>query len=227
MADPSEDFLVLNGRRVSSETLRPLPTPPPPPKPRRWWVRLVLRYPILAYVLVVGGIGGVLSNYWQPLEKHFPKLNEFIHSDVTDKNDVDYQLFKLKESERNYNSGIAVCDDQNVSFASCRSAILASKPALADMSNRIDKLEAAWQKEMRQGSMPEVCKQSGSRVYAAFREYVTQEESVSALLEKTDPKSEASVAETGKELDSATAAEDAAVKELKDLPPWPKECAGY
>lgn len=227
MNEQSEDYLILNGQKVSPETLRSVAEPPLPKKRNLWWLKLMARHPILTYVLIVGGTGAIISHFWKPLDKHFSGVNEFIHSNVSDQNDVDYQLYKLRESEKAYNSGIAICSDSKATFVTCHSAILAAEPALNDMSVRIRKLGDAWQKEIKQKSMPDVCRESGSRLYGAFNEYVLQERRVMALFKSVDPKSEKSVAAMNKELNNIVPAEDAATKALSSLSVWPKECAGY
>jgi hypothetical protein len=227
MNEQSEDYLILNGQKVSPETLESVAEPVVKKKRNLWWLTLMMRHPILAYVLIVGGTGAVLSHFWKSLDKHLPRLNEFIHSNVSDQNDVDYQLYKLNESKKAYNSGLAICDEPKASFASCRSAILGSEPALIDMGARVGKLSGAWQKEVTQKSMPDVCKHSGSRLYAAFNEYVIQEQRVMTLFKEVDPNSKKSIAAMNKELQSVVPAEDATVKELSSLSSWPKECAGY
>lgn len=222
-----QDYLVLNGEEVSPDSLKAKAEPSAKKKPRRWWLRLILRHPIFAYVLIVGGTGAILSNYWKTLDRYFPRLNELIHSDVSDQNDINYELYKLKQSEHAYNGGIAICDDSKTSLASCRSAFLASEPALVDIGARIDKLDSAWQKEVTQRTMPEVCRQAGSREYGGLKEYAFEEQRVMAVMKAVDPNSPPSVAKMREQLTGIDPAEEAAIAAVTHFPPWPKECAGY
>lgn len=222
-----QDYLVLNGEEVSPDSLKARAEPSTKRKPRKWWLRLILRHPILAYVLIIGGTGAILSNYWKTLDRYFPMLNELIHSDVSDQNDINYQLYKLKQSEHTYSEGIARCDDSKTSLTSCRSAYLASEPALVDIGTRIGKLDSAWQKEVAQGAMPEVCRQAGSREYGALKEWVFEEQRVMAVMKAVDPNSPPSVAEMREQLRGIGPAEKSAVAAVTSFSPWPKECAGY
>src|SRR5271156_421279 len=124
------DYLVLNGEKVSPETLLPLAAPTPEKRGRPLWLRLMLRHPIWTYVIVVGGTGMVLSHYWRIVEKIAPPLNEFIHREVSDKNDVAYQLYKFGLSRRRFVSESGVCDITDADFVTCRSAMLTSKTEL-------------------------------------------------------------------------------------------------
>ena len=223
----SENYLIINGERVSHETLKARTELPVKKTRKAWWFRLILRHPILVYVLVIGGIGSVLSSSWKPLEKHFPKLNAFIHSDVSDQDDIDYQLYKLKQSEQEYKKETASCDDPNTSLAVCRSAFIAADPALVDIGTRIEKLTSTWQTEVAQRTMPDLCKQTGTREYKALGDYVFQEERGMAVMKGVDPKSPASVAAMNKELQTIAPDEAAAVAAVASFPPWPKECAKF
>lgn len=220
------DTLILNGERVSADTLASR-NEPPKKKPRRWWLRLMLSHPILAYVLIVGGTGAILSKYWKPIDRYFPALNELIHSNVSDQSDINYEVYKLRQSERIYANGIEICDLQKTTLATCRSAYLASEPALADMSNRIGKLDGAWKKELDHRAMPDVCRQAGTNEYHALDQYVLQEQRVMGVMKAVDPKSPTSVTGMREQLKSIEPAETAAVAAVTHLPPWPKECAGY
>lgn len=227
MVNESKSYVVLNGEQVSPDAMKARMEPPAKKSRRAWWLRLILRHPILIYVLVVGGIGGVLSSSWKPLEKHFPKLNEFIHSDVSDQDDLNYQLYKLKESERTYKKAIAICNAPKTSLATCQSAFLSAEPALISIGSRISKLNNAWQAEVSGKTMPDVCKQRGTREYKALGEYVIQEQRVMAVMKGVDPKSPASVVAMNKQLQAIAPDEAAAVTVVTSFPPWPKECAEF
>ena len=220
------DTLILNGEKVSADTLKSR-NEPPKKKRKKWWLRLLLSHPILAYVVIVGGAGAFLSKYWKPIDRYFPALNELIHSNVADQSDINYEVYKLKQSEQAYTKGIEVCNLQTTSLAACRSAYLASESALADISNRVGKLDSAWQNELDHRAMPDLCRQAGSNEYHALDQYVVQEQRVMAVMKAVDPKSPANVARMKEQLSSIGPAEVAAVATVTHLPPWPKQCAGY
>jgi hypothetical protein len=222
----SEDYVILSGEKVSPEALRER-TEPAKKKRNLRWLRLMGRYPRWTLVLFIGVPGAILSASWKHLEQRFPKVNEFIHSSVSNQDDVDYQVYKLEQSENTYMKGIASCNDPKTSLADCRSAFLSSEPALTDMTDRISKLDSAWKHEVSVKSMPETCKQAGSREYVAFDEYVGVEKRIISLFKGVDPKSQTSLTVFSKELSNIVPTEDAALKKVHGLPQWPKECAGY
>jgi hypothetical protein len=227
MSDELDNRVILNGEEVSLETPKIGAEPAAPKKRDLWWLRLMLRYPIWTFMVIVGGGGAILSSAWQPLERYFPKLNEFIHSDVTDENDAKYQIFKMQESAKSYKSAGAVCDDPKASFETCRASLIAAEPALNDISARVGKLNAAWNKELAQGTMPEVCVRAGSQVYGAYNEYIFREKQILSAIKNADSKSQASMAALEQTLDTVGPAESKAIDNLANLPPWPSECANY
>jgi hypothetical protein len=223
--DPNE-YLTINGEPVSQEALK---AGIEPAKQRRIvpWLRLMLRYPVWIFVLLVGVPGAILSSSWRVLDAHFSKLNEFLHSDVTSQDDVDYEGYKLRVSKDAYNKGIAVCDNPNAPFNACRSAILSSESSLLDLISREQKLSGAWQTEKTQKSMPERCQRAGNDVYGAWGDYLSVERQMLGLMKAVDPKSQASMGDFNTKVSPLVPVEDAAVTRINNLPPWPKECEGY
>jgi hypothetical protein len=220
-----KDYLILNGEKVSSETLKPPAAPLPERRRKPLWLRLMLRHPIWTYVIVVGGTGVILSHYWRIVERIAPPVNEFIHREVSDKNDFEYQLYKFGRSQRRYIAETAVCNAADADFATCRTAMLASKTELADMESRISKLQAGWQNEVAAKPMPQKCKDAGTTIYNELAEYVAHGQQVSGVFEAADPTSEVSVAKAKEQLSQLASAEVQATLRIKGSPRWPSECA--
>jgi len=105
--------------------------------------------------------------------------------------------------------------------------MLTSKPELADMSSRVYKLQAGWQKELAARPMPQECKDAGTSIYNELAEYVAHEQQVRGVFEVADPTSEVSVAKAKERLSQLAHVEEQATSRLKNLPRWPSECAGF
>jgi hypothetical protein len=223
----TNDYLVLNGKKVSPETLKSLATPPFKKRRRPLWLRLMSRHPIWTYLIVVGGAGIILSHYWRIVERIAPPLNEFIHREVSDKNDADYQLYKLRRSQQRYIAETASCDEPEAEFATCRLAIVTSKPELADMESRISKLQSGWRNEVATKPMPQECRDLGTSHYDELAKYVENDRRISDVIEAADPTSEASVAKAKEELNRLGPAEEQATVRIKTLPKWSEECAKF
>lgn len=223
----TNDYLVLNGEKVSPETLKPLGAPPPEKRGKPLWLRLIIRHPIWVYVILVGGTGAILSHYWRIVERIAPPLNEFIHREVSDKNDAQYQLYKLRRTQKRYISETAVCYNADTAFAACRSAMLTSKTDLADMERRVSRLQAGWKNEAGAKQMPQECRDAGTGIYDALADYVAHDRQISDVFESADPTSEVSVAKAKEQLDQLAHVEEQATVQLHNMQKWPKGCEGF
>lgn len=168
-----------------------------------------------------------MSHYWRIVERIAPPLNEFIHREVSDKNDADYQLYKLRRSQQQYIAETVSCDEQEAEFATCRLAIVTSKPELADMENRVSKLQSGWRKKVAAKPMPQECRDLGTSYYDELAKYVENDRRISDVIEAADPTSEASVAKAKEELNQLRPVEEQAVVRIKGLPKWYAECTEF
>jgi hypothetical protein len=229
MAEKSPDYLVVNGEKIPQQTLQAGAETYEPVKEKsgiwRNILRILLFSPRLSIVVLIGIPGLVLSTQWKTVEKYFPKVNDFIHSNVKDDNDVDYQSYKLRQALDAYQKAQAVCDVKETTMAKCREAIIGGEPALEEISERASKLSEGFTNEERARSMPLECRTAGEALFRNYARYVLIEKQVIAQARRLDVKSAQSLTEASSAFDQLAKAEDSALKGINT--PWPKECSDY
>jgi hypothetical protein len=99
-----------------------------------------------------------------------------------------------------------------MAFKECRERILAAKPALDDLHERVQGLNAAWSKETSERSVPTECRTKMADFLLAYDQYLTAEDKIFALLQSMD--SPQRVRESKSSFDEAANQEDVAVNAL-------------
>jgi hypothetical protein len=156
---------------------------------------------------------GILDSQWKTVDKYFPQLNKVIHSGTpTSEGDMDYNIGHLQQDEQKLSEE---CPD-NMKFKECRASILANKPSLADMHQRVQALVDAWAKEKSERSIPAECQRAMDGRLTAYNQYLRAEDKFFALLQSIDPDSLEGFKASKARLDEVSGEEDAAVNALRN-----------
>ncbi len=176
-----------------------------------------IRLSIFGIAIIIG----ILDNQWKTIDKYFPALNKAIHSGTpTSEGDMDYLVGHLQQDEQTLSEGCT----EKMKFQECRTHILANKPALDDLRQRVQALNDAWVKENSERSVPAECQTKMNRLVAALNQYVKVEGNFSILLQSMDsPEATRKLQPT---LDEISGQEDAAVNALHEVK-MGSACDGY
>jgi hypothetical protein len=193
-------------------------TPPPAQAPKRgfgigWKIRLV--------IIAIALLFGVLDSEWKTVDKYFPALNKLLHSGTpTSEGDMDYLIAHLQEDEKKLSQAC----EKKMEFKECRQHLLAAKPALTDLHDRIQALSEAWTKEKSERAVPSTCLTRMDEFLRVYGRYLAAKDKLFAQLQAMDTPehitaSKASFAEAAEQ-------EDAAVNALHEASVG-NACDGY
>jgi hypothetical protein len=142
---------------------------------RGWKVRLA--------ILAVGGVFAILDAQWKTIDRYFPALNKALHSGTpTSEGDVDYLTGHMQQDEQRLSEG---CPDE-MKFPECRLRILAARPALEDLGQRVHTLRDAWEKERTERSVPTDCETKMNELLLALDRYLKIEDRTFEILQSMD-----------------------------------------
>ena len=130
--------------------------------------------------LVIGLTWAVLDLEWKTIDKYFPKLNDYIHfGTATSHGDIDFLMGRLNQDMKQWSEAC----NENMTFEQCRAATLANKPVLEDLKLRVNKMEAAWNNELKENNVPQGCQAEMNEVVTTYKNYVKIENDIVAMLE--------------------------------------------
>lgn len=176
---------------------------------------------------VVGGcalIFAVLGESWRTLDRHWPRLNEYLHSGTpTTRADLEYRLARFLADAKRLDT-LCVSDPSTIhnendaigAFKNCRKQTLASKPVLEDMHAHYGQLKAIWEKETAERPVPAGCKNSLNQILTNVDAYMSVWDREFSLLESINPDT-AKPEELGKTARQMSALELEAVAALDGL----------
>jgi hypothetical protein len=211
---------ISHAGTISSEG--PQYTPPAQPEaPQKTKGGIGLRWKIRLAILGLGVIWAILDSQWKTIDKYSPKLNEVLHSGTpTSEGDIDYLMGHLMEDMQKWSN---TCPGQ-MEFQECRTRLIAKKSVLADMKMRVSSLNDVWVKESGERTVPAKCQSEMNQLLKAYKDYVTAEGEILALVESMD--TEAATQKLRARFREASARDDTALDEIHNLK-MSNACDGY
>jgi hypothetical protein len=179
--------ILLNGELVSEETLQKRAEPQEKKKKgKSWWMQIATQHYLWIWLLGAGGIGALVSPHFKAIDPYAPWLNELIHGNVIEQKDVEYQEFKIRQSEGSFAKARAVC---RASAPEQCASLPAAESDLNDMASHLGKLEQAWQTVAYRNEVNPLCLEQGTPVYAVANRYVESERDLIRLVKGSDLRS--------------------------------------
>jgi len=157
------------------------PYTPPPDQPTKKSSRIAwkIRLAIIGIAVIVG----VLDNQWKTVDKYFPALNKLLHAGTpSSEGDMDYLIAHMQADEKTLSEACP----ETMAFKDCRLRLLAAKPALADLHERVRGMTDAWVKEKSERTIPADCLKKMDEFLRVYDQYLAAKDKVFALLETMD-----------------------------------------
>jgi hypothetical protein len=170
-----------NVAHAGSLSGQPTPYTPPPAQVTKTGGRIgwKIRLAIIGIAVVVG----VLDSQWKTVDKYFPALNKLLHAGTpSSEGDMDYLIAHMQADEKT----LSVACQEKMEFNECRLRLLAAKPALADLHDRVRGLSDAWVKEKSERTIPAACLKKMDEFLRVYDQYLAAKDKVFALLETMD-----------------------------------------
>jgi hypothetical protein len=187
--------------------------------------RFAAKYPRFTLIIIFALFGAVIESP-KYVEKVSPKLNSYLHADVSDSADAEYQMMKMNQAMDKWNK---VVDKITGSLPEMQAYLADKGPILEDAQAHLNTFKKGWESELATTSVPDGCKESVRQMIKNFSDYFVIEQRFVSLMRTPDLANPSE--EFKKAFKQTEQQEDVATKNMADwTAAWNKNphiCDGY